>query len=332
LPDGQILATASRDKTAKLWEVVTGRELKSFKGHTAFLTSVRFSPDGRKLATGSEDRSVKLWDVLSGRELASLKGHTAEIVSLSFSANGRQLATASLDNTVKIWDVFTYQETAGFKHPAPVYYVAFSPDGLSLATACEDGLVRFWDLSTGMESLILRGHHSAPRRLAFFPDGKRLATGSGDNTVKLWNLETRQEMLSVRHNSQIRALAVSGDGRKMASVSTNQVRVWLTGDHTTASNAKTGRLRELTHERRTEEPEVSQDLSPGWSLDGDGRDSYKVMLDRSTRHSGSGSAFISSAQPLPTGFAGITQVIGVGISGVRGFVIGLHQSRASHRA
>lgn len=310
-PDGRILATASRDKTAKLWDVVTGKEIRSFKGHTDFLTSVRFSPDGRKLATGSEDKTAKLWDVRSGNELASFQGHAAEIISLAFSSNGRQLATASLDHMVKIWDVLTFQETAGFKHPAQVYDVAFSADGFSLATACEDGLIRIWNLSTGKESLILRGHHGPTRFLSFFPDGKRLATASGDNTVKLWNLETRQEMLSVRHNAQIRALAVSSDGRKLASVSTNQVRVWLTRERATASNAKTERVRELTRERRTPEPEVSHGLPSGWSVGGDGLDSYMVGLDRSTRHSGSGSALIRSAKRLPAGHAAITQTVGV---------------------
>jgi hypothetical protein len=254
--------------------------------------------------------------VLSGQELGSLSGHAGAVVSVAFSRDGKHLATASLDSTAKLWDAVTFRETASFKHLEPVHHLAFSPDGKSLATACGDGLVRVWDLTTGKESLTLRGHHSPPSRLAFFPDGKRLATGSGDNTVKLWNLETRQEMLSVRHNSRINALAVSPDGRKLASAASNQVKVWQTSDQASAGNTKLERLRELTSDRRAPERESKQTLPSPWRVDGDDRDRYEIGLDHSTRYSGTASAFIKATQPSPTGFAGITQ--GIGVAAYRG--------------
>lgn len=307
--DGRHIATASRDKTAKLWDVATGKELMVFKGHSGFLECIAISPDGTKLATGSDDRSAKVWDILSGKELVSLNGHSAEVISLAFSPDGRRLATASLDNTVRLWDLSTFREIAIFKHSAVVQHVAFSPNGRGLATACDDGLVRLWDLSTGTELLTLKGHHSPPRRLAFFPDGKRLATGSGDNTVKLWNLETRQEMLSVRHNALIRALAVSADGRKLASAAANQVKVWLTSEPGSTTDTKADRLRDLTRDRESPEtPSLAAALA-GWSPDGAGRDRYEIALDRSNSHSGQSSVSIKSAQPSTTEFAGISQAI-----------------------
>src|SRR5689334_15861377 len=71
-PDSSYVATASRDKSAKLWEVRTGREVRSFLGHEASVTSVAFSADGKTLITGSNDKTVRLWDVSTGKELYSI--------------------------------------------------------------------------------------------------------------------------------------------------------------------------------------------------------------------------------------------------------------------
>ncbi len=93
------------DKSIKLWDVATGKELISLKGHEYCVSSVIFSPDGKTLATGDEEKTIKLWDVATGKELATLKGHTESIVSLTFSADGKMLASTSEDKTIKLWDV-----------------------------------------------------------------------------------------------------------------------------------------------------------------------------------------------------------------------------------
>ncbi len=103
-PDGKTLATASDDKTVKLWNVVSGREIKTLSGHQYEVNSVSFSPDGKTLATASDDHTVKLWDVASGTQLKSLTGHQYPVNSVSFSPDGKTLASASRDNTVKLWN------------------------------------------------------------------------------------------------------------------------------------------------------------------------------------------------------------------------------------
>jgi predicted NACHT family NTPase len=84
-PDGKTLATGGRSNTVKLWDVASGKELATLKGHTNHANSVAFSPDGKTLATGSDDHIVKLWDVASRQELAALKGHTSEVYSVAYS-------------------------------------------------------------------------------------------------------------------------------------------------------------------------------------------------------------------------------------------------------
>ena len=104
-PDGRTLATGSWDKTARLWEVATGKEIAVLRGHEDAVSSVAFSPDGRTLATGSADKTARLWEVATGKEIAVLRGHEDAVSSVAFSPDGRTLATGSADNTARLWPV-----------------------------------------------------------------------------------------------------------------------------------------------------------------------------------------------------------------------------------
>ena len=83
----------------------TGKELRTLKGHTSHVLSVRFSPDGTRIASGSYDRTIHLWDAPTGAELHTLKGHTNQVISVSFSPDGTRIASGSWDNTIRLWDV-----------------------------------------------------------------------------------------------------------------------------------------------------------------------------------------------------------------------------------
>jgi WD40 repeat protein len=226
----------------------------SLTGHTGYVENVTFSPDGRYLATGSWDKTAKVWDAANGEELASFavpaSGRTDAPLSVVFSPDGRYLATGSDDNNVRLWDIAARREFIAISQPKEITAITFSADGKTLAAGLSDGQVKLWDLATRQEVSTLKGHVSHVSRLAFFPDGKRLLSGGGgDNTVKIWNVVTGQELISFKHNNQITAVAVSPDGRIIASGS-NNVRLRLGGDPETSTESKTERLRSLVADGR----------------------------------------------------------------------------------
>src|SRR5262249_35189554 len=106
-PDEKLLASGSADKTIKLWDMTSRKELLTLKGHRERVTGVAFSADGQHLVSGSDDRSVRLWDIASGREALTLLGHTARVTSVAFSPDGIHAASGSEDKTVRVWDTRT---------------------------------------------------------------------------------------------------------------------------------------------------------------------------------------------------------------------------------
>src|SRR5262245_41106197 len=103
-PDGKTLATGSSDKTARLWDVQTGKLMATLECHTKGIATLAISPDGKTLATGSGDRTTRLWDIMTRKLKHTLEGHEHWITALAFSPDGRYLASAGEREAVRLWD------------------------------------------------------------------------------------------------------------------------------------------------------------------------------------------------------------------------------------
>ncbi len=228
-PDGQRLASASPDKKIKVWDMGTGQQLLTLKGHPEPVRSLAWSPDGQRLASASGDQTVRVWDLASGQEALCFQGHRGEVCGVVFSPDGKRLASASRDRTVRVWDLASGQEALCFQgHSSFVFSVVFSPDGKRLASAGADQTAKVWDAASGQEALTFKGHKGPVLSVAFSPDGKHLASASGDQTVRIWDLATGQEALSFKgHTSSVMSVVFSPDRRRLASAGHDRtVRVW----------------------------------------------------------------------------------------------------------
>jgi WD40 repeat protein len=240
-PDGTKVVTASEDKTAKIWEVSTGRLLANLVGHTFGVTSAVFSPDGTKVVTASNDKTAKIWEVATGHLLINLEGHTFYINSAVFSPDGTKVVTASGDSTAKIWDASTGHLLANFKeHKDIVTSAVFNPDGTKVLTTSFDKTAKIWEVVTGHLLINLEEHNFYINSAVFSPDGTRVVTTSGEKTAKIWDASTGHLLTTLKgHTSGVSSAVFSPDGTKVITASFDSTaKIWVAATGQLLANLK----------------------------------------------------------------------------------------------
>jgi WD40 repeat protein/serine/threonine protein kinase len=271
-PDGRRIVTGSLDRTARVWDAFTGKELVSLRGHKDKVKAVVFSPNSQWIMTGSADKTARVWDAANGKEvLPPITGHTGGITSVGFSPDGQRILTASSDKSAKVWEAANGRELLVLRdHRAAISAAAFSPDGKWIVTASGDSkgpaflpaerqlvgsssskpspnegfsTMRPVDqLTNAFGSTALEGT-PAPKHSSWewVENAKRLNdfdAQTEDPTARVWDAATGMLKLTLRgHTYRILSVAFSPDGRRIATSSLDHsAKVW---DASTGINVAT---------------------------------------------------------------------------------------------
>ncbi len=199
LSSGWRLAAVGAQKSVRVWDLSTFREvLSAVKEKNRFL-SVAFSPDAKRLAAGDSEGNVQIWDLAKPQEPVTFGSSRGAAFALAFSPDGRYLAAGNSDNTVTIWNADALTEIRTLATPSwgAAFCAAFSADGRWLAMGSGDNTVRLWDVTSGRELRSFKGHSSWITSVAFDPEGRWLVSGSADGSLRLWDPKNGEHIASL---------------------------------------------------------------------------------------------------------------------------------------
>jgi WD40 repeat protein len=192
-PNGKFVVSGGQDNTLILWELSTGRIIRSFTEHKKMITSLAFLPDNNRFVSAANDGQVLLWDVQNAKVIKTFTGSR-----FALSSDGKTLATDN-GNQLKIWNIATGKSTKTITaHAKNIYCLKYSNDGKSLITGAFDNTAKIFNATTYAETKSFAGHKDAVRSAWISGDGKFVFTSSADSVLKRWDAASKKELNSVK--------------------------------------------------------------------------------------------------------------------------------------
>lgn len=190
-PSGNYIGTTSYDKTWRLWDITTGKEILLQDGHAKEVYPITFHPDGSLVATGDLSGLGRIWDLRSGQSIFKLRGHSKQCLTMDWAPNGYHIATGSDDNTCIIYEL--RQQRTLYTLPAHnnlVSRVRFAPrSGEYLVTTSFDNTIKLWNTRDWSLLHTFVGHEGKVTDIAILDDEEHFYSTGFDRTWKLWSSE-----------------------------------------------------------------------------------------------------------------------------------------------
>jgi WD40 repeat protein len=235
-PTGNLLASGSF-REIKLWRRPTNAKHGDLPAAEAPIKSLTSSSDGKLAAWGLDQGKVQILDIPSNKILHTLAAHNGPVTGLQFSVDSGTLYTAGEDKLLKAWKVADGSEIAKLETPAPIRGLALVSEGNQLVTGQTDNMIRVWPLPQSVTEAPAKpvaeipGHKAPLVAIAGTPAGKYIVAADQSNAVKIWSLESKQQKLEYNHGATVTSLAISADGKRVASSSAdNSAKVYSIAD------------------------------------------------------------------------------------------------------
>lgn len=252
-PDGRRVATASTDRTARIWDAHSGLPVSAPLPHFGFVHAVSFSGDGQRLLTRAGRTQAWIWDVEAGRMLALMLHEGGDLKEAEFSRDGRWVLTRAADG-VRVWNSTNGTEVTRMptRRAGSVHSARFNSDGTRVMTASREGTLRIWDAQRGRR-LVTFTNGQEVLNADFSPDGQRVIACEAGGSARIWEVATGRKLtLRDPDGIQISLASFSADGEAVVTVGRSAAALlW---------NARTGALLSaLRHRSAVSRVEFSAD-------------------------------------------------------------------------